>query len=650
MLLAAASEFALAVDGAGAVWAWGNGKHGELGSGSVGLSGTPRLVRALSTKRIAAVAAGGRHCVAVAASGELYTWGDGRCGQLGHSDTQSRLSPTPVTSLHGRHFAVAACGLEHTIVVSTGGTAFAFGTTRNGRLGIGDDATGRQARPRVVSSAATGRGAADAARITAAACGDAHTLLLTESGRLLACGHGGRGALGLGHPMDAWTPQSVPCLDGVTLRHLAAGSDFSLALSARADGSKAEVYAFGGNSHGQLGLGHTDGPVLLPQLVTRLADHWIVALAAGSSHALALSRSGALFAWGRGTSYQLGMGEPPVSTHGPRLVEELMVVPAHALGADGGVPPVLRPSDQTPRAGAKGESTALSSPPSTLALRAAAEAEALPPARRLAWHESRDRLARHLEKLQLQVAQQRSAAEQAEHRLSTLTWESEAVARRRDELLEEKRAAEAATVEATAAAAQAQSDAVYWQAQADERQRAAVAVTAAEEESEGAQSPSSANIAIAAPMAIDVVDSQKRSLSHEAAQFELEDALAEAAAAAVRDYDAEVAARAPAASTESLIEAHTSRDLAVAQTRALTMEADRLRLEIEKDSLTRKLWELVEVDKPGEGSGSASAATRAEVARVWPIVAATFERLTAGVDSLMTRLAQESQSAERDRA
>ena len=78
--------------------------------------------------------------------------------------------------------------------------------------------------------------------------------------------------------------------------------------------------------------------------------------------------------------------------------------------------------------------------------------------------------------------------------------------------------------------------------------------------------------------------------------------------------------------------------------------ADRLRLEIEKDSLTRKLWELVEVDKPGEGSGSASAATRAEVARVWPIVAATFERLTAGVDSLMTRLAQESQSAERDRA
>ena len=647
MLLAAASEFALAVDCAGAVWAWGNGKHGELGSGSVGLSGTPRLVRALSTKRIAAIAAGGRHCVAVSASGELYTWGDGRCGQLGHSDTQSRLSPTPVVLLHGRQFSVAACGLEHTVVVSTGGTAFAFGTTRNGRLGIGNDApqTGRQARPRAVSSTATGRGATEPARITAAACGDAHTLLLTESGRLLACGRGDRGALGLGHPMDAWTPQPVPSLDGVTLRHLAAGSDFSLALSARADGSKAEVYAFGGNSHGQLGLGHTDGPVLVPQLVTRLADHSIVALAAGSAHALALSRSGALFAWGRGTSYQLGMGVPPMSSHGPRLVEQLMVVPPHALGVDGGVPPQLGLSDQTPSAGTKGES----SPPSTLGLRAAAEAEALPAARRLAWHESRDRLARHLEKLQLQVAQQRSAAEQAERRLSTLTRDSEVVARRRDELLEEKRAAEAATVEAAAAAAQAQSDAVYWQAQADERQRAAAAARAAEEESEGAQSPqspASANIAIAAPMAIDEWSSKQRTLSHESAQYELEHALAEAAAAAVRDHDAEVAARAPAASIESLTEAHASRDLAVAQTRALTMEADRLRLEIEKDSLTRKLWEMV--DKPGESSGSASSDTRAEVARVWPIVSATFERLTTGVDSLMTRLAQES--AERDRA
>ena len=62
--------------------------------------------------------------------------------------------------------------------------------------------------------------------------------------------------------------------------------------------------------------------------------------------------------------------------------------------------------------------------------------------------------------------------------------------------------------------------------------------------------------------------------------------------------------------------------------------------------LTRKLWEMV--DKPGESSGSASSDTRAEVARVWPIVSATFERLTTGVDSLMTRLAQES--AERDRA
>ena len=61
--------------------------------------------------------------------------------------------------------------------------------------------------------------------------------------------------------MDGWTPQPVQCLDGVALKQLAAGSDFSLVL-----GSKGDVYAFGGNAYGQLGLGHNEAPVLLPQL------------------------------------------------------------------------------------------------------------------------------------------------------------------------------------------------------------------------------------------------------------------------------------------------------------------------------------------------------------------------------------------------
>ena len=73
-------------------------------------------------------------------------------------------------------------------------------------------------------------------RAVHAACGDAHTLVLDAAGKLHACGQGGKGALGLGHPMDAWQPQQVPGLEGIALRQLAAGADFSVVL-----GSKGEV-------------------------------------------------------------------------------------------------------------------------------------------------------------------------------------------------------------------------------------------------------------------------------------------------------------------------------------------------------------------------------------------------------------------------
>jgi hypothetical protein len=80
-----------------------------------------------------------------------------------------------------------------------------------------------------------------------------------------------------------------------------------------------------------------------------------------------------------------------------------------------------------------------------------------------------------------------------------------------------------------------------------------------------------------------------------------------------------------------------------------------LAVEAEHAALTRQLWQLVadEADarahhshakqhtEAGTGATDACTTTRAEVARVWPLVVATFERLGAGVEALRTRLAQE---------
>lgn len=47
------------------------------------------------------VACGGAHSAAITASGELYTWGKGRYGRLGHGDSDDQLKPKLVEALLG---------------------------------------------------------------------------------------------------------------------------------------------------------------------------------------------------------------------------------------------------------------------------------------------------------------------------------------------------------------------------------------------------------------------------------------------------------------------------------------------------------------------------------------------------------------------
>lgn len=47
------------------------------------------------------IACGGAHSAVITASGELYTWGKGRYGRLGHGDSDDQLKPKLVEGLLG---------------------------------------------------------------------------------------------------------------------------------------------------------------------------------------------------------------------------------------------------------------------------------------------------------------------------------------------------------------------------------------------------------------------------------------------------------------------------------------------------------------------------------------------------------------------
>jgi alpha-tubulin suppressor-like RCC1 family protein len=127
--------------------------------------------------------------------------------------------------------------------------------------------------------------------------GDNFTLLVADSGSVWAFGNNSSGQLGLGHTNDAKSPTQIPNLSGVIA--VAAGGFHSLALTSTGD-----LYAWGGNVNGQVG-DESNTNRSTPQLLD-LSD--VVAIAAGERHSLALTGSGDLYAWGENDKGQLGTG------------------------------------------------------------------------------------------------------------------------------------------------------------------------------------------------------------------------------------------------------------------------------------------------------------------------------------------------------
>jgi alpha-tubulin suppressor-like RCC1 family protein len=94
------------------------------------------------------------------------------------------------------------------------------------------------------------------------------------------------------------TPTKVPGL--IRVKAIAAGEGYSLALT-----ESGEVYTWGWNEHGRLGLGDTDDR-LLPTMVPGLRN---VKAIAGWAHSLALTEAGEIYAWGSNEWGQLGLGD-----------------------------------------------------------------------------------------------------------------------------------------------------------------------------------------------------------------------------------------------------------------------------------------------------------------------------------------------------
>jgi alpha-tubulin suppressor-like RCC1 family protein len=68
---------------------------------------------------------------------ELYTWGQGVLGQLGHGDEKPQNQPRLIVSFLGTNVKAVSCGNQHTAVLLESGEVYCFGRGNFGQLGLG---------------------------------------------------------------------------------------------------------------------------------------------------------------------------------------------------------------------------------------------------------------------------------------------------------------------------------------------------------------------------------------------------------------------------------------------------------------------------------------------------------------------------------
>lgn len=116
-IAACGSEHTVITTTDGEVWTWGLGIFGRLGHGDDANKLLPTLVgkESFGSAKIVTVAAGSLHSMALTEAGEVWNWGSGYYARLGHKDQRDRLSPTllPRQCLAGQVVRTLWLGLKH---------------------------------------------------------------------------------------------------------------------------------------------------------------------------------------------------------------------------------------------------------------------------------------------------------------------------------------------------------------------------------------------------------------------------------------------------------------------------------------------------------------------------------------------------------
>ncbi|KAI4343472.1 hypothetical protein L6164_010816 [Bauhinia variegata] len=138
VMVACGWRHTISVSSSGGLYTYGWSKYGQLGHGDFEDHLIPHKLQALSDKFISQISGGWRHTMALTSCGILYGWGWNKFGQVGVGDNVDHCSPVQVKFPHEQKVFQISCGWRHTIAVTEKQNVYSWGRGTNGQLGHGE--------------------------------------------------------------------------------------------------------------------------------------------------------------------------------------------------------------------------------------------------------------------------------------------------------------------------------------------------------------------------------------------------------------------------------------------------------------------------------------------------------------------------------
>ena len=324
----------LAVSSDNKVYAWGDNQNGQLGTGSYAQKSTAELVVLTDTTTpVNGIAAGNEHSAMFKNNGEIWTWGNNIYAQLGADRDTYKNSNVPIcigsedADVKGITINTVKVGSQpdykdpvKTVTISPTDTAKLVADLTTDGVTLVDSITSFS----VYNSLGASTVGVPVPMSTLTVTTDSDLIDITPDTAALTFNIKAKSAISLGIATVTVTYNNAgktyekkfdvvikPEYEDGSSAVVTGGIDFSVALN-----SQGEVYTWGNNDRGQLGLGEgTSYRTYNPEKITSLTN--VKEVVAGKEFAVAVTNTGDVYTWGANDYGQLGVG--PTTTSSPTV-------------------------------------------------------------------------------------------------------------------------------------------------------------------------------------------------------------------------------------------------------------------------------------------------------------------------------------------